>query len=183
MRTILFTKEENVFTFFSDLGVFSKNKIDYGSKLLLNTILKNNPSENQKILDIGCGYGFLGICLGKILKSQADFSDVNERALWLCAKNIQENQVNGQVIKSNTYEKITEKYDMIVTNPPIRAGKIVVLDILLNAKDYLNSNGTVWFVIRKDQGAKSIVQKLEGVYEITNMAKDKGFYIFKAKMR
>ena len=67
MRTILFTKEENVFTFFSDLGVFSKNKIDYGSKLLLNTILKNNPSENQKILDIGCGYGFLGICLGSRL--------------------------------------------------------------------------------------------------------------------
>jgi 16S rRNA (guanine1207-N2)-methyltransferase len=72
---------------------------------------------------------------------------------------------------------------MIVTNPPIRAGKEVVYKILLGAKDYLKSDGELWFVIRKNQGAKSALKDLETYYEMKIMDRSKGFYSIKAKKR
>lgn len=183
MRTITFEIEGHVFTFFSDLGVFSKDHIDYGSKTLLKTILKNTKAPPQNILDVGCGYGFLGITLSKIYASPVLMTDVNERALHLCETNIKKNNVLGHIKKSNVYENITDKYEMIVTNPPIRAGKKVVLEILLKAKEHLIPSGTLWFVIRKDQGAKSIMKNLEDTYHCQIVKKDKGFYCIEAKIR
>lgn len=183
MRTISFETKEIVFTFFSDLGVFSKDKIDYGSRSLLNTILKNEVRSNLDILDVGCGYGFLGICLSKILNSSAVMSDVNKRALHLCDQNIKKNKVNATTVESNGYENITGLYDMIVTNPPIRAGKDVVLDIILSAGKHLKSDGKLWVVIRKDQGVKSVLKRMDEGYIYEVMAKDKGFYCVMAKRR
>ena len=71
---------------------------------------------------------------------------------------------------------------MIVSNPPIRAGKKIVLEILGKAKEFLNINGELWFVIRKDQGAKSIAEELKRIYNLEIVEKSKGFYIFRAKM-
>ena len=79
------------------------------------------------------------------------------------------------------YENVEGKFDLIVTNPPIRAGKKIVLNILLNSKHYLNKDGELWFVIRKDQGAKSIEKDLENTFNIENVKKSKGFYVYRAK--
>ena len=90
MRSIDFENNGVVFTFFSDLGVFSKNHIDYGSKLLVETILKQQP-VCQNLLDVGCGYGFIGIVLGKSLNIPVDLIDVNKRAVHLATKNLEQN--------------------------------------------------------------------------------------------
>lgn len=183
MRTIPFKIKGEVFTFFSDLGVFSKDKIDYGSRLLLEIILKHTPQTGLRILDVGCGYGFFTVCLGRLLDSEVFGVDVNDRALHLCKKNMKENNIRGDACSSNAYENVRNTYDIIVTNPPIRAGKKVVLDILLQAKSHLKEGGYLWFVMRKDQGVKSILKRLDEGYLYEVLEKSKGFYCIRAKER
>lgn len=155
IRTLSYNYKNITIDFFSDNGVFSKNHLDYGSRLLIETFLKNE-SDYENILDLGCGYGLIGISLAKITGKNITMCDVNKRALHLCERNIAANKVNAKVIESNVYENISDKYDVIITNPPIKAGKKVILEFLINAKIHLNDGGRLWFVMRKDQGAKSI---------------------------
>lgn len=180
IRTIRYTNGAFSLVFNSDNGVFSKDHLDFGSKLLIETMIKN-IDKNKSILDVGCGYGFIGISLAKILNSKVVMVDINKRAIHLTNINIRENKVNAKAFESNIYENIKEKFDLIVSNPPIRAGKNIVLEILGRAHEFLNINGELWFVIRKDQGAKSIAKELEKIYKIEIMEKSKGFYIFRAK--
>ena len=169
------------FTFLTDNGVFSKDKIDFGSRLLLESIPKSDISS--KVLDVGCGYGTLGIVINKVLNVSVDMVDVNLRAIHLAERNIKENHCeNIRAFESNTYENITEKYKTIITNPPIRAGKKVVYDILMNAKDHLEENGKLFLVIRKEQGAKSLIIDLKKIYNVEVIAKKKRFFILKCKI-
>ena len=181
IRTISYENKGIVFTFFSDLGVFSKDKIDYGSRVLVETIIQQGKKYNN-ILDVGCGYGFIGIVLGKLNEASVVFTDVNKRALHLCERNIKENKIKGEIVLSNAYENITETYDLIVTNPPIRAGKEVVLNIIRDARKHLKEDGELWFVIRKDKGVKSVIKCVEDIYKTEVVKKDKGFYIVRAKI-
>jgi len=166
------------FIFYTDNGVFSKDGLDFGSRLLLETI----PLEEVggKVLDMGCGYGVFGIILNKITSCYVDMVDVNLRALHLSEINSKENHcTNVNIFESNVYENIKSKYDVIVTNPPIRAGKKVVYDIVMNAKDHLCDNGKLFLVIRKEQGAKSLIVDLEKIYTVEVLTKKKGFFIIK----
>ncbi len=181
IRTLSYNYKNITIDFFSDNGVFSKNHLDYGSRLLIETFLKNE-SDYENILDLGCGYGLIGISLAKITGKNITMCDVNKRALHLCERNIAANKVNAKVIESNVYENISDKYDVIITNPPIKAGKKVILEFLINAKIHLNDGGRLWFVMRKDQGAKSIQKLLNEHYNVEIKEKDKGFYIFCCKM-
>ncbi len=181
LRTIVYKYKEHVFCFNSDNGVFSKDKIDYGSRLLVETFLEKNKENIENLLDVGCGYGFMGIVLSKVLDCSATLIDVNKRAVHLTKMNIKENKVKAESFLSDVYENVEMRYDVIITNPPIRAGKEVVLKILKEAKEYLNEEGMIWFVIRKNQGAKSILKELESNYITNIVEKDKGFYIINAK--
>ncbi len=169
----------NEFVFFSDNGVFSKNKIDYGSELLIKTYLNKN-TVNKKILDVGCGYGTIGIILSKLTDSEVHMIDINSRSIHLTNMNIKNNKINGKSFISDAYENINEKYDVIITNPPIRAGNIKILQILREAQKYLNKNGELWFVIRKNQGALTIMKKISDIYKVEIIEKTKGYLIFKA---
>ena len=179
-RDINYALGETDFTFLSDNGVFSKNKIDYGSRFLVETMLKHVNKTQLKILDMGCGYGFIGIVLAKKLDSLVTLVDVNKRALHLAKENTKVNKVEANIIESNIYDNVSDTFDIIVTNPPIRAGKKVVESMLLGASSYLQSDGELWCVIRKDQGAKSMVKVLNDNYKTSIIAKSKGFYAIKA---
>lgn len=168
----------NSFIFYTDNGVFSKDGLDFGSRLLLENIPLTEIGES--LLDVGCGYGVFGIVLNKILGVKVTMCDVNRRVLHLAEKNIKENKCSDcSVIESNCYQNINSKYSTIITNPPIRAGKKVVYEILEGAKDYLLPGGRLFFVVRKEQGAKSIISDMQKIYNVEVLERKKGFFIIK----
>lgn len=181
LRDINISFDAYNFTFKSDNGVFSKNKIDYASLFLVKTFLTYNKNEFSSVLDVGCGYGFIGITLSKILNKHIDMIDINKRAVHLCNMNIKLNKVDATVWESDVYEKVDNKYDLIITNPPIRAGKSVVMEVLKGGLERLNIDGELWFVISKDQGAKSVKKELEKSYTCELIEKSKGFWVILAK--
>lgn len=179
---INFRFREHELIFVSDIGVFSKERVDYGSRALLDAMDLN---ENQKsLLDVGCGYGTLGVSLAKVYPwLNVEMVDVNERAVLLSNKSIKLNNIeNAKAYLSSIYENVNGTYDVIISNPPIRAGKKVVHEILEKAYDHLNENGELIVVIQKKQGAPSAKNKMEEVFgncEIIN--RDKGYFILKSK--
>lgn len=177
-RLITFRFNNKEYSIYSDNGVFSKDKFDYGTRVLLQNIDINNLSG--KVLDLGCGTGVVGLILGTLNKNiSIDMVDVNERAIELARENIKLNNIDNNVFVSDVYSTVNDKYDYIITNPPIRAGKDVVRRFLVDAKDYLNVSGFLYFVMRKDHGVKSMIKELEEVYNVEVVDKDKGFYVVK----
>ena len=164
------------FSFYTDNGVFSKKGLDFGTR----TLLENLPDLKGNILDIGCGYGPIGIYISKKYNLLVDMIDINRRSLDLCIRNSKLNNVKTNVFESDLYDKINKKYDYIITNPPIRVGKKILYQLLFGAKNYLNKNGELWLVVNKDQGAKSLVNDLKKEYETTIICKNKGFFIIRA---
>ena len=169
------------YIFYTDNGVFNKKGLDYGTKLLLENI---NLNGKKSFLDMGCGCGVVGLFLLKNNPQYIiDMVDVNKRAVHLANMNINANKLKDRVkaFESNIYDNVPSSYDLIVTNPPIRAGKTVVYQILDEAINHLNDDGELWLVIRKEQGAKSTIEHLKDRYSVNIMERKKGFYIIMAK--
>lgn len=165
----------------SDFGVFSKERVDFGTNILINKLLEYNL-EKSNILDIGCGYGIIGLAIAaKNKNSFITMVDVNERAIFLAKKNKELNNLtNIDIFKSDGYEKVSKTFDFIITNPPIRAGKEVVDMIVLGGINYLNNNGSIFVVIQKKQGAPSLIERMETIYnEVEVVEKIKGYYIIR----
>lgn len=166
--------------FYADNGVFSKSGIDFGSNLLLKTV---NLSGAKNVLDVGCGYGTIGVTLAKMNPEMSvTMVDVNLRAIGLCKRAIEINRLSNAVaFESNVYENINGVFDVVVSNPPIRAGKSVVHGIILGAYNHLNDGGSMWCVIQKKQGAESAKKALKSLYKSVEVVeKDKGYEIIKA---
>lgn len=166
-------------SFYSDNGVFAKDKLDFGTRLMLENIDWNNI--DGEILDVGCGYGPIGIIANKITGRKVTMCDVNKRAVHLTERNIKENKADCIVVESNCYENINGTFNTIITNPPIRAGKKIVYEIVFGAKEHLADGGNLYLVIHKDQGAKSLIKDLENEYKVNILEKDKGFFVIKCK--
>ena len=175
-KLIEFNFNNKKYNVYSDNGVFSKDKFDYGTRVLLESIDINNLCGN--VLDLGCGIGVVGIILGTINKNiNIDMVDINDRAINLAKENMSLNKVKGNVFISDVYSNINKKYNYIITNPPIRASKEVVRRFLLGGYDYLTDDGILYFVMRKDHGVKSMIKELENKYIVSILNKDKGFYM------
>lgn len=170
------------FQFVTDSGVFSKKTVDYGSRVLIDTFEWEQLPEG-KILDVGCGYGPIGLTLASITGRAVEMIDVNNRAIALAKENAARNRIEAvDIHASNIYEAVHEKkYAAIVSNPPIRAGKKVVHEILSEAHPLLEVGGTLTVVIQKKQGAPSAEKKMEEVFgNVELVKKDKGYYILKS---
>ncbi len=167
--------------FISDNGVFSKETLDYGSRALLETITKLDITG--KVLDMGCGIGVIGILLKKY-KTDIDLTliDVNERAVELTKINSQNYKQDNKVILSDGFAALDDKFDCIVSNPPIRIGKEKLYSLFTQAYEHLNENGMMYLVIRKQQGAKSAMTYLAELgLKVELLNKDKGYWIISAK--
>ena len=165
-------------TFLTDAGVFSKKMVDFGSQLLLKCLEVN---QGETVLDVGCGYGPLGLSLAKAYGVQATMVDINNRALDLARKNAERNKVEATIFQSNIYEQVEGKFDHVISNPPIRAGKQVVHEIIEKSKDFLGIGGDLTIVIQKKQGAPSAKSKMEDVFGNCEIVKkDKGYYILRS---
>ncbi|WP_405157274.1 class I SAM-dependent methyltransferase [Paenibacillus sp. FSL K6-0108] len=165
----------------TDAGVFSKNGIDYGSRVLIDAM---DLPARAHVLDVGCGYGPIGLTAAKLVPNgHVTMIDINERAVELSRENAKANGItNVTVMQSNLLAEVKkEDFDAILTNPPIRAGKETVHTIFEQAYGHLKMGGALWIVIQKKQGAPSAKAKLESLFgRVEEVTKDKGYRIFKA---
>ncbi|MDG8078935.1 class I SAM-dependent methyltransferase [Streptococcus pneumoniae] len=165
-------------TFLTDAGVFSKKIVDFGSQLLLKCLEVN---QGETVLDVGCGYGPLGLSLAKAYGVQATMVDINTRALDLARRNAEKNNAKATIFQSNIYARVQGRFDHVISNPPIRAGKQVVHEIIEKSKDFLEIGGDLTIVIQKKQGAPSAKSKMEDVFgNCEILKKDKGYYILRS---
>lgn len=177
-KEIKFTFANTSFIFFSDAGVFSREYIDYGSRVLIETAYKNKITGN--CLDLGCGYGVISIILHKLLDVKFMGVDINSRAVDLAEKNAELNGCSIAYFVSDGFNNVKDKFDNILVNPPIRTGKDTIYKMFDDAYEHLNVPGVLWVVIRKQQGALSALKKLEEKYSCKVVNKDKGYWIIKA---
>ena len=190
-KIIRYEIENRNFEFVTDNGVFSKTKVDFGTDVMLKVFLRENINKkNQKfdVLDIGCGYGVVSVVLKAFFqKIKTLSSDVNERALELTTENLLKNKVikdkndDFEVRKSFAFDNISEKFDVILSNPPIRAGKQTIFQIYEKSFEHLNENGEFYCVIQTKHGAKSTQKKLEEVFgNCETLEINAGYRIFRS---
>ncbi|WP_424769145.1 class I SAM-dependent methyltransferase [Paenibacillus sp. sgz302251] len=169
------------FRLVTDAGVFSKSGVDYGSRVLIDAL---ELEPNAKVLDVGCGYGPIGLTAAKLVsQGQVTMIDINERAVELSKENAILNGIsNVTVLQSDVYEAVNAmQFNAIITNPPIRAGKTIVHQIFEEGYHLLEKGGSMWVVIQKKQGAPSAKAKLESLFgEVIEVTKEKGYHIFRA---
>ncbi|MGX7173507.1 class I SAM-dependent methyltransferase [Enterococcus ratti] len=178
-----FELKGNNFQFVTDSGVFSRETVDFGSRVLIDTFDWNEIPAKGKILDVGCGYGPIGLAIAFASQRFVEMVDINFRAVELAQGNAKRNGIEWvDIHQSNIYEGVHEEtYAAIVSNPPIRAGKKVVHEILTKAFPRLEKGGTLTIVIQKKQGAPSAQNKMKEVFgNAAIVKKEKGYYIIKS---
>ena len=170
------------YVFETDAGVFSRGEVDQGTEILLKAL----PDLEGDILDLGCGWGVVGTCLkGRNPDARIVMVDVNLRALELSRKNLSCNGASAEVLESDGFEGIRDRtFDAVVTNPPIRAGKEKVYEMLGDAARSLKSGGQLFVVIRKQQGAESCMRYLKTLFdEVEKIDRSAGYWVLQARER
>ena len=169
----------NDLTFVTDAGVFSRDGLDRGTEVLLEAL----PPLEGRVLDLGCGWGAVGVALGKRYPAlDIVMTDINSRAVELARRNLAENGVTAAVLQGDGFDAVEGRFDTIVTNPPIRAGKAVIYGLFARARDYLEPDGALYVVIRKQQGAPSALKYLKEIYSrAETVDRASGFHVLRAQ--
>jgi 16S rRNA G1207 methylase RsmC len=178
LRKVKDVLRNNSLEFYTGSGVFSLKKIDKGTKLLTENAIMQ---KDWKVLDIGCGYGVIGISIAKAFpETSILMTDINRRAIKLAKMNLELNLIpNAEVRQSNLYENIEEKFNTILVNPPQTAGKDMCFEIIEKAKDHLEKHGLFQLVARHNKGGKQLSKKMEEVYNnVKDIAKKGGYRVY-----
>jgi len=179
-----FPLKGKTFRFKTDNGVFSKKEVDFGSRLLIESFVYPEDASGD-ILDVGCGYGPIGLSVAYAYPNKnVEMVDVNSRAVQLAKENaILNNVSNTYIHESDVFSEVKNtSFAVVLTNPPIRAGKKVVHEIFEKGFEHLSSNGELWVVIQKKQGAPSAMEKMEALFgNVEVIAKKKGYFILMSK--
>lgn len=171
--------QDMVFNFQTDAGVFSKFGLDYGSRVLINNALKYELGP--KTLDLGCGWGPVGIIVKKIKDTEVWAVDINNRAVQLTSLNAKNNQVVLNVFKCDDLLTLDQRFNTVLFNPPIRSGKDNIFSLYDRVYRVLEDRGNLFIVIQKKQGAKSSFNKLAELFrKVEIIDSDKGYQIIKA---
>ena len=179
-RRVALTALGNELVFTTDAGVFSRDGLDKGTEALLNALPV--PMEGR-VLDLGCGWGPVGVALGKKYPAlEIVMTDINQRAAELARRNLAANGVRAQVVQGDGFAAVEGAFDAILTNPPIRAGKAVIYALFREARARLNPGGALYIVIRKQQGAPSALKFLREVYDEAEVIdRSGGFHVIRAR--
>lgn len=175
-RTIKYSFGGKRLEFVSNAGLFSHGEVDAVS----DTLIRSLPELSGSLLDLGCGWGLIGVALGAAYDVKVTMSDINPRALECAARNAEKNKVNADIILSDCFENINSTFDTITLNPPVHAGKQVMYRMYDEAATHLNPGGRLYVVIQKKHGAESTTKKLSeifGVANINNIYHKKGVFV------
>lgn len=181
LREVRFTVFDTEFAFVTDAGVFSRDGIDPGTRALIEAL----PPLAGRALDLGCGWGASGVPVAKVNPAcQLVLTDINERAAELARENARRSGVkNVQVVTGDGFESVEGAFDAIFTNPPIRAGKQKIYDLFAEAKDRLNPGGSLFIVIRKQQGAPSALNFLRERFAAAEVIdRSGGYWVIQARV-
>ena len=165
--------------FTTDAGVFSHDGLDRGTEILLNAL----PALSGRVLDLGCGWGAVGVALGRRQPElEIVMTDINRRAADLARRNLAANGVRAEVLEGDGYARVEGMFDAVITNPPIRAGKAAIYGMFAGARERLLPGGTLYIVIRKQQGAPSALKYLKEIYaEAEVIEREAGYWVIRAR--
>lgn len=175
------------FFFSSDSDVFSKKQIDFGTKLLLDTAildLHTRCIKKGRVLDLGCGYGVIGITMKRVFPAMdVVMADINQRALALAKENARTNHSPFvTIVSSDGWENIEGSFDIVMTNPPVRAGKKTVFAFYDGAFEHLSPGGFLFVVLQKKQGSPSSFTHLEELFgNCEVIEKEGGYWIMRSQ--
>ncbi len=175
------------FVFTSDTAVFAKRQIDYGTKLLLDTAildLHTRCIKKGRLLDLGCGYGVIGITMKRVFPAmEVVMADVNQRAISLTGENVKTNHCPFvSIVSSDAWANIEGDFDIVITNPPVRAGKKTVFSFYDGAFEHLTPGGFLYVVLQKKQGAPSSLIHMEQLFgNCEIIEKDAGYWIMRSQ--
>lgn len=178
-KTCRYSFMGHIYEFVTDDGVFSKSSIDEGSRVLLEAV--SAEDIHGEVLDLGCGYGPIGIIAGTLFPScHLTMTDINPRAVGLAVRNCAANGVEAKCFVSDGFAGITGMFDHVLTNPPIRAGKSVIYKMFEDAHMHLHDGGSLYAVIRRKQGAESAVKKFTEVFgNCEVILRSRGYWVLK----
>ena len=167
--------------FTTDAGVFSRGELDEGTRLLLDTL----PERMEgRLLDLGCGWGPVGISLKACFpEAEVWMTDVNLRALERSRENAERNGAQVRCLESDGFSALEGlEFDAVITNPPIRAGKQVIYRLFAEAEAHLKPGGSLFLVIRKQQGAESCLKYLRTLFaSAERLDRSAGFWVIEAR--
>jgi len=173
--TEILRKQE--YEFFTSSGVFSKKKVDFGTRVLVNNMVLN---KKDRILDLGCGIGIVGKVASPLVK-EVVMTDVNKRAVKLAKMNTKELR-NVKVVQGDMYENVEGKFDVILLNPPQAAGKKVCFEMIKRAKEFLVEKGNLQVVARHNKGGETLSKYMEEVYgNMETIVKQGGYRVYLSK--
>tara|TARA_Y100000310_G_C20588892_1_gene766918 strand:- start:29 stop:619 length:591 start_codon:yes stop_codon:yes gene_type:complete len=166
-----------LFEFWTGSGVFSAKRVDKGTELLVNSAIINEG----RVLDMGCGIGIVGIVVAKYFPDiMVVMTDINKRAVKLAKRNIKLNNVdNVEVRHGNLFEPINEKFNIILINPPQKAGKKLCFEMIEKSADYLVKKGLLQIVARHNKGGKELSKRMREVFgNVKDIAKKAGYRVY-----
>ncbi|NUU96365.1 SAM-dependent methyltransferase [Marinitoga sp. 1135] len=172
-------KNGHTYIFKAPTGVYGKKDIDKATKVLLEYA----EIEGKKILDIGCGYGVIGITLKKEYPDiEIYMSDINKRAVEFSKINAKNNNVFADIRQGYLYEPWeNEKFDQIISNPPIVAGKKVWMALIDGAYEHLNNEGSLQLVAFHNKGGSRIKEYMKKVFgNVIELTKKGGIRVYKS---
>ncbi len=167
------------FEFLTATGVFSKKRVDLGTRLLIESMIL---PESGYVLDVGCGYGAVGIAAAFFNPNlHVVMIDVNKRAVWLTKENIQRNKINNAEVRvGHIYEPVTGgSFNSILSNPPVSAGMEIVREIVSEAPKYMANGANFQIVVKSKVGKKTLRFFLEEAFgNVRILARKSGYRVF-----
>lgn len=166
-------------------GVFSYKKLDKGTSLLLKAM--ELPDYATHVLDMGTGYGVIGIVIATEFPTiKVTMVDINRRAIWIARENVKLlNISNAKIYWGNFYEPIkSQQFEVILTNPPLALGHEKIFEFISNTPNYLKNNGYLYLVVQTKRGANKISEKMAEIFENVTLLKiQAGYRLFRSQKK